>query len=313
MRFIKHFEKTEAYRFLCNKVNAARGQITSWSELRHSAGRLLTYYKGVKTLIEARMSFDRLFHDFKVVVLPSSSELTTALPRNNVTAQDMIGRMTSDNARAKNYKRIVQDLQRFGLDENVRSRVRSKSFCPIVHAEVLVHQSIVSDPELKDLHPVKFFDGYKYIGSSKPTCRLCHYYFAACADGIEVRQTSRNLYHNWRFPDIYPAEGEGAVRRRDKLLNKMLASIREDTFRTLDEKVPEKRPHDSNTDPTYKHGTSVGYTDGCVEDIAEALEGLSVEDTLIDGHSYSHDSQGGLTEADQEDDDDDDDGGVRIS
>ncbi|KUI55253.1 hypothetical protein VP1G_02669 [Cytospora mali] len=278
MRFVKELSRSETYRILRDKATTANGQNSPWGELRHAAGRLQSYLQGVKTLVEARKYWDRLFHDFEIVCLPSSTAIPSPLPRNNLRAEDIIGRMTSDEAKGRSYKRSVQDLQIFGLDEDIQKQVKNKNFCTIVHAEALVHQSIISDDDLKSLHPTKFFDSYRYIGCSKPTCRLCHYYFLACGDGVQVRQTHRNLYPNWRVPDIYPDQGEKAVKRRVEILSKMNDPIRKDTFRTLDDKVGERRPHDSNTDPTYKHGTSVGYTDGWNEDIDEDVDGEAAEE-----------------------------------
>ncbi|KAK7733312.1 hypothetical protein SLS53_008209 [Cytospora paraplurivora] len=314
MLFLKALSKTEAHNVLRDKANAHDGQATSWSELRHASGRLLSYFQGVRTLVEARKYWDTLFYDVRVVPIVSSDAIQ-ALPRNNLTAEAIIGRMTPDSERGLAYKRRVQELQHFGdLDQTIQAQVRNKCFLPIVHAEALVHQSIISDPdpgsELGSLHPSNFFNGDKYIGCSKPTCRLCHYYFEASADGIQVRQTHRNLYPNWRVPDVYQHQGEEAVKKRENIINKMLVPIRKDTFRTIDDKIPERRPHDSNTDPTYDHATSVGYMDERHERLLEGMGQLSIQNVERDEHaSASRDSRGGLTEADE---DDDDEGGVRL-
>ncbi|ROW17338.1 hypothetical protein VPNG_01321 [Cytospora leucostoma] len=316
MLSVKALSKTEAHKVLRDKANAHDGQATSWSELRHASGRLLSYFQGVKILVEARKYWDTLFYEFKVVSILSSDAIQ-ALPRNNLTAEAIMGRMTRDPERGSAYKRRVQELQHFGdLDHTIQAQVRNKCFLPIVHAEAIVHQSIISDPdpgsELGSLHPSNFFNGDKYIGCSKPTCRLCHYYFEACADGIQVRQTHRNLYPNWRVPDVYQHEGEEAVKKRENIINKMLVPIREDTFRTIDDKIPERRPHDSNTDPTYDHATSVGYMEEIHERLLEGMGQLSIQDGETDDDSSKFcDSQGDLAEVD-EDDDDDDEGGVRL-
>lgn len=287
------------------------GQAQPWGKLRHAAGRLLSYFRVVETFLEARKRWDRLFHEFQVLCLPSSTALVNPISRKDVTAEDIIGRMASDPGKEATYKGIVHDLQlKFDVDGEIRDEARKKKFRPIVHAEILIHESLVSDPELKSLHPVKFFDGNRYIGSSKPTCRLCHYYFTACADSIATRQTHRNLYHHWRLPDVYEHQGKEAIKRREDIMNKMIVWIREDTFHTLDDKVSERKPYDSNTDPTYSQGTSLGYTDGWNECIVEGMRQLRADDTESDDHIDLSDVQGDSTEADEEDDDD---GGARLS
>lgn len=310
MLSIKTMSKSEAYRTLREKANAENGQTSPWGELRHAAGRLLSYLQGVNTLLSARKQWDCLFHDFEVLWLPSSTALPNPISRKRVTSQEIVGRMTSDPEKAAKYKRSAQDLQHMGLDTEIRDQAQDKNFCPIVHAEILNHDSIISDPDLKSLHPSKFFNGYRYIGSSKPTCRLCDYYFSVCADGIETRRTHRNIYANWRVPSVYEGQGDQAVKRREAVLNKMLVRIREDAFHNLDDKVSERRQHDSFTDPTYDHGTSVRDTDGGNEDICDTLAQLTIEesDKNEPAPEARHDQEG-QTEADE---DGDDEGGVRL-
>ncbi|ROW04141.1 hypothetical protein VSDG_00958 [Cytospora chrysosperma] len=309
--FVRRLSKSETWGIIRDKANMENGQALPWGKLRHAAGRLLSYFHVVKTLLEARKRWDRLFFEFEVLCLPSSTALSNPISRKDVTGEEIIGRMTSDQGKAATYRRIVHDLQfHFDVDREVRAKTQAKKLTTIVHAEILIHESIVNDPDLQNMHPSKFFDGYRYIGSSKPTCRLCHYYFTACADSIVTRQTHRNLYLRWRAPDVYNDQGDKAVKRREGIINRMLVWIREDTFRTLDDKVSERRPNDSHTDPTYNRGTSLGYTEGWNECIIEGMRQLSADDTESDDHVELSNVQGGSTEADEEDGDD---GGVRLS
>lgn len=126
-----------------------------------------------------------------------------------------------------------------------------------------MHESIVTDTEGDSLHGARFFEGYRYIGCSKPTCRLCHYYLNATGDAIETRQTHRNLYANWRAPDVLRTGGaqqSRAEKRREDLLNTVVKSLRKDTQRVLTDKVAERKAHDSNTSRTYKRTFSLEYS-----------------------------------------------------
>ncbi|ROW03746.1 hypothetical protein VMCG_05375 [Cytospora schulzeri] len=306
---VKRLSKSETYTFLRDKANK-NGQVSPWGVLRHAAGRLLSYFQVIKTLIEARKQWERLFYDFKVVCLPSSSELHNPISRKDVTPKDIIGRMTSDAGKAESYNQIVQKLEQFDVEGRVRSQARNSNYRLTVHAELLIHQSITNDPDVKSLHPSKFFENNKYIGCSKPTCRLCHYYFAACADGIQIRQTHKNLYTNWKVPDVYKDQGEEAVKRRDGIINKMIVPIREDTFSTLRDKVAESKRFDTNTDPTYMAATSLGYTDVGIEDFSESLRLLSLDDAETSDHASPQDGQEGSTGPNEKDDDE---GGVKLS
>lgn len=296
MQFIKRLSRSSTYAVFRDKANSAQaGEDCPWAELRHAAGRLLNYFEAAQTLVEARSQsrWEPLFYEFEVVCIPSSQPIPNPIARKSVTAAAILGRMTPsfETANLEAYKHAAADLQQFKLDEKIRLQTNSRSFHPIVHAEVLVHESIVNDPDVSDLHPSKFFEGYRYIGASKPTCRLCHYYFLALRENIiQVRQTHRNLYANWRAPDVYHGQaeihGDTAAKRRDVILNNMVRSIRKDTYRTLSDKVSESKKFDSNTSPTYGPGFDTEYSslaeeaieERDVDDVASIMGQLDLED-----------------------------------
>lgn len=289
MIFIKDLSKSPVHKSLQEKAGSDSRQPSPWAELRHAAGRLLAYFHASKTLIEARRRWESLFDDFEVDYVCSSTLISNPVNNKSVTAEAIIGRMTGDATRMNTYKAHAEDLQRFKLDENLKIEATKPSFKPLVHAEVLVHQSILDEFGTTSLRSSYFFNGHKYIGSSKPTCRLCDYYFAASASGVEVRETHRNLYVKWRAPDVLSNQGGAAADRRKHILNRMLERIREDTFRTLSEKTPEKKQHDSNTDPTFpalNHGTSVGsgtvWRNADLDDIAESMNNLDLRGSSRD-------------------------------
>lgn len=286
MGSIQKLSKSSAYKTLRDKANSIQtGQINSWAELRHAAGRLLSYFEGVQTLVEAREQpqWAQLFHDFEIVCIASSQPHSNPIVgrRKRVTAAEILDRMTAsyDVSKLATFQAGAQELQRFDLDVNIRRQNDSKDFRPIVHAELLVYDS------LRDLHDVRYFNGYSYIGTSKPTCRLCDYYFRAVSritgDRVQVRQSHGNLYLNWRTPDVYINQ-IGAAERREKILNDMNVSVRQDTFRTLQDKMGMRKPHDSNTSRTYDRGpSSVEHSSVAEDDLDEVssmMGGASLED-----------------------------------
>lgn len=265
MRSIKKLSRSDMHRVFRDKANDAQvGEKSPWSELRHAAGRLLSYFEAAQTLVDARQQqgWDRLFYEFEVVCIPSSQPSSNPISRKHLSAEDILNRMKSTASLTVDgfagLQRCARDLQPFELDEKIRQQSASRKFLPIVHAEVLVHESIVTDPDVGDAHEAWFFGGYSYIGSSKPTCRLCHYYFRVVGDNVQVRRTHRNLYRNWRVPDVYEGQGniqgEKAEKRRENILNTVVKWIRQDTYRVLSNKMAEKKAHDSNTSRTYQRG-----------------------------------------------------------
>jgi hypothetical protein len=247
-------------------------QSECWSELRHVAGRLLSYLRAAKTLVSTSTRWPELFENYVVCHIASSIPgpyiFKGKHSPDRMTADRIIGCMTSDPKKMKEYKSHAQELQKFELDKSIRNKTNRQKFHPIVHAEVLLLDWLERDGGTR---ATRFFNGFRYIGCSKPTCRLCEYYFSVHASGVEVRSPHRNLYMNWRMPDVYE---EQAAEERKRLMNKILEFVRKDTFRVLVERVPQGKRHDSNTDPTYQLcSISVGRTED-LENLETGLKSL---------------------------------------
>jgi len=228
-----------------------------------------------------------------------------------MTAHGIIGRMTSNLDQQEEYRAHAEELQRVGLDQSLQTQAKKRTLRPIVHAEVLLLESLEGD---SGTHPSKFFNGYKYIGCSKPTCRLCCHYFSVHPSGVEVRPTHHNLYPAWRMPDVYKDQGPQAERGRSDLMNKVLFLIRKDAFRVLKEKLAEGKRHDSNTDSTYPRGSASVGSLGPMEDLMLSLSNLDI-------HSSDYkETMSSITEAGSFDEDEgfasevvrEDDGGVKL-
>lgn len=313
IKAIDRLYQSEIDGLIRNKTNEGRmNESECWCELRHAAGRLLSYLQAVKVLISTRKRWPELFENFEVRYIASSIPDQSPLRGNRLqlSAGDIIGRMTSDPKKMANYRAHAQELQKFGLDENIRSQAVGKKLRPIVHAEVLLLESLEKDG---GTHPSRFFNGYKYIGCSKPTCRLCDYYFSVHASGVEVRPTHRNLYPSWRMPDVYRDQGPQVEKERENLMNKILVRIREDTFRTLSEKLPERKHHDSNTEPTYPIDSISSWGPGDMEHLATRLGGLDIGSSEY-GAMYNFSETVSFDESNvfAAESDDEQDGGVRL-
>lgn len=218
-----------------------------WSNLRHYAGRLLSYMIGIRTLMTATQNSPRLVEQFEVESICSSNPDMNPLPKIRTTADEIMRRMVQDPAQAMSYSALLADIRSIDINETIQSTMAEATFRPIVHAELLVLQSLEKD-ELT--HPSKFFNCWKYIGSSKHTCRLCHWYFQEHGGGFQVRPTHGNLYINWKPPDVFQRDGEAAIKARENMLNTIVAHVRVEGLRTLCEKVPLGRLHDSSTGMT---------------------------------------------------------------
>ncbi|KAK6205714.1 hypothetical protein LQW54_008294 [Pestalotiopsis sp. IQ-011] len=228
----------------------------SWHELRHCLGRLLSYRQAAEILLGAFDRWPLLFTDFEVVTIPSSMKASRPLPRSDLTAEEIIINMAHDSEETGLYLRQAYDLQLMGLDDRIQMQVNRKIFRPVVHAEVALHTHLL---RIGVDHPSKYWNDYKYIG-------------------FAVRDSHDNLYATWQFPPTPIAEGRMGREASEELLEIMTVLVCNDAKRSLDERRPRGRDHDSNTHstiPSYlnvvSHGTS---TDSSSHGHVERSNGL---------------------------------------
>jgi hypothetical protein len=230
--------------------NMAKGG--SWSTLRHATGRLLSYQYAVQTLVHAHRIWANtdLFRDFDVESLRSSGSYPAqALNLNPDTAEAVINRGPGGPSRSQVYKDHAADLEPYGLSTELEQRLQQK-LDPVVHAEMLLHDWLSRTDG--GTQPYRFFNNWQYIGSSKPICRLCQHYFNVIATPVRFRSGHPNTYVNWRLPDIYvDKEDEESIARAKKIWYEILGQMKGQVYaavgRVLEEKVSDRKPHDSNT------------------------------------------------------------------
>ncbi|EFQ25964.1 uncharacterized protein GLRG_01108 [Colletotrichum graminicola M1.001] len=203
----------------------------------------------------------------------------------SMKAEGIVGRMTSDTEVIEVFRGFARDLQLQNLDARIETESTKNTFRPIVHSEILLLDNL---EKRGPITPERFFHGWMYIGSSKPLCRLCQYYFDMHRSGVKHRKSHLNLYTSWRLPDVLRSQGAKGVERRQNMINRMTERVRHDVFDLIQKRVqPMHRNHDSFT-------SSVRFTlDGrwamasTASDVASQMESLALED-------YEDDEQGGV-------------------
>ncbi|KAH8880810.1 hypothetical protein GQ53DRAFT_889572, partial [Thozetella sp. PMI_491] len=224
-----------------------------WRELRHFSSRLLAYKRAAEDLMVAGNLWPELFIDVEVVCIPSSDRGSNPLMTGPQTTAEILNRLIPADTRDK-YKELAIELQkssvssRQGIDEEIAAAWTKKSFRPIIHAELLVLNWL----EVNGLtRPEYFFNNWRFIGCSKPTCKLCFYYISSHHTGIQFRNRHPNLYLNWRMPEVVNESGqqtkEQLQAKHTDIIQKIMDPLRQDIIRTLSEKVADRRDHDSST------------------------------------------------------------------
>ena len=218
-----------------------------WCELRHYMARLYSYRDATEVIVDTSRHCRELFQDFTVDPIASSAPMARPITgAHRLTAAEIIRCMTPKDEDARHDLLLAEEMQKFELDSIIYNETKKNSFAPIVHAEILVYDYLSRHDITKSS---QFWNECKYIGSSKPTCRLCKYYFDSLphADGVEVRSTHGNLYLNWRLPDLPWKHGATAVGEQILLFDQLTRRVQIDARRTLQQKVPHGKQHDSDT------------------------------------------------------------------
>ncbi|KAK3948840.1 hypothetical protein QBC32DRAFT_268069 [Pseudoneurospora amorphoporcata] len=277
--------------FLRGKARADRDPTikTPWSELRHAFGRLHSYTVAVNVLISMRRRRQELFEDFEVVAVPSS--VRSSCPHVRRTVDGILKRFPEKMNMAEVYHASLPDEQKKAMEKKVKKygNGSKEMFKPYVHAELLLLNSILTE-EQRDGVTLRFFaeaDYDRYIGCSKPTCRLCKLYIDNHPSGVEFRGGHGNIYHEWRAPDICHGGGvnvEKAKKTRQNIHNKMLEALRERIRTTLADKVVERNHHDSNTTPTSSMGTrsSTCYQHLAAQAATDRMDSMSTTGAMDD-------------------------------
>jgi hypothetical protein len=286
----------------CSELTA-RNDWTPWHDIYHAIGRLLSYFTAVKVLLKACTYWPELFVDFTVAAIPSSRAPRDP-PSMRKCPDKIIPLMTHDKGLINFYRQNANALPLRGLEGLIREVTHHTLFKPIVHAEVLVDDSVRRDQRAAEANhePLRFFrqaEFGRYIGASKPTCRLCALYFECQADGVTVRPSHHNTYYKWRAPDVFVSDGERVKRERDETLRAMLAKIRTAVFQAIRDRSAPWARFDSNDTPT----------DPGVSDLTSQMSAMAVVDVTERGDTPDTVSSGsgGGVDADEEGSEDEED------
>lgn len=237
-------------------------------------------YRAADILVDAPIRWESLFEkDFKVCPVASSKAIRNPLDQNPRSAELIIRRMTNDQEMIDTYTLHAASLEERGykLEEGIKKGARAVH--PLVHSEILLADWLEKKTKASQEDPPQFFNEWKYIGTSKQTCKLCAYYFQETEgdkeewDKIQVRPSHQNVYLNWRMPDVFNAQGN---RKRNGVMHNILEKIRSEVFRLFRDQVSEWRKHDSATGTALARLVGPQRRDGT--DLSTSMASLSLSD-----------------------------------
>ena len=291
LRIFKQNQLTLAGKELANRAVEGRQMsnmpgIKCWSEMQHGIKRLLAYPESINFLLLAKEKWPQFFQGFAVSFISWSEPIKRPKRNKGMVAHNIIGRVVRQQDKIDLYRSFAEELQRFKLDDLIKEEYQDRGRNTVVHSEILVLDFLSRTGRLS---PENFFNGWMYIGSSKPTCKLCDYYFQSHYEinkvKIDYRPSHGNLYLAWRIPEADTLRGQETAEEKkewlgmqDKIRQKVLVKVRKDAFDIVKEKTPSLyRTNDSNTFSERLSIAGWGTTTVDVDDMASMMGQMDLD------------------------------------
>jgi hypothetical protein len=242
------------------ELGEAESRQQSFLLARHYIGRLGSHLKAARILTAAGWRMPDLFNNFTIRARPSPRPPSFPPPIDGLTTLDgIIKRMLPANSEeTPRYQEALATMDAmFNILDRLRTQFQDKHFRPRVHAELNLLEYFHRERLL-------FVDGDRFISCSKPACYCCYHYISLHPGGF-VRPSSHGVrYLNWRPPDLVNATDTREQNHQRDVLNKVIAQIRLDALRQIEQRRGPSLWHpDSTTGITHsqQHDTWVGGTD----------------------------------------------------
>lgn len=218
------FRDSESLRLLSGKVNAPQAR-REWSLLRHYIGRLGSWHRASRTLVEFARAQPHTFKRFEVGSIHTPKDVLAPRADDETNLQRILQRMFPTEPMEKLTRAIemLQRLHRTDIYGRVYEEYTNKNFKPRVHAETYLLEHFF-------LKGLGFVGGYRYIGCSKPSCYCCDLYFQFHPGNFVRRDSHGNVWMNWQPPLQSVGDGQ---KHTAPILTAMIEKMRRDVMNEM--------------------------------------------------------------------------------
>ncbi|KAL6897627.1 hypothetical protein GGI43DRAFT_97920 [Trichoderma evansii] len=237
-----------------------------WCKLRHYLGRLLSYRQASEIIVAAATTWPDLFKSYRVDYIPSAHQ--KRVPTPNTSDLSEIIPTALPGHEASDFASDIDVLKIHDLDNIIYEQLQHGRMRTMVHCEVHLHDYLVQKGKISS---ADFWNGTMFIATSKPPCRLCHYYFNSPTIDFQVQTSHMNLYPKWRLPDIPDVQGAEAKECYEELLQDIIEQMRHDMIQMLKQKEHKGKTNDSRTDSHSRVSTRISYLGDGLGNISGAL------------------------------------------
>lgn len=149
--------------------------------------------------------------------------------------------LPAESEKVSQYQEELATMDsKFNIQGRLLAQYQDKDFRPRVHAELIVLEFFYATQR-------PFVDDDRFIGCSKPACYCCYHYISLHPGGF-VRPSSHGIrYTNWRPPDLVNAADIGEKNHQRDVMNKLIAQVRLDTLRQIEQRKGPSPWHPDST------------------------------------------------------------------
>ncbi len=161
-----------------------------FARIRHFIDRIGSHLKVARVLVKAERHYPQLFVSYSIEIATQHLGFTSSSYRGKSSINGIINRMVTDPQACQYYQKELQSQnEKFHLllEKRIRDEYQNPKFKLRIHVEIILL-------DLFHRQKLRFWDGIRYIGVSKPTCFLCYQYFRAHSLQVQTSSCSNNLY-----------------------------------------------------------------------------------------------------------------------
>ncbi|EAS36470.3 uncharacterized protein CIMG_01824 [Coccidioides immitis RS] len=199
----------------------------------HYVGRLVVYLKCARALVDGALDLPQLLDGYQLRICESPNYVQSPLNPEQSTLAGIVGRMFQGSI----ADQTRSDLERLDIFCDIPEKLKDAcTFRTRVHAELLLVDKFRSNKW-------EFFAGDRYVGCSKPACFCCYHYINSLPERYFVAQCHNKVYTHWRAPDLTDIHDFSAAKVREDALNVVIAKLRTEVRRCIDDRPVRIRPH----------------------------------------------------------------------
>ena len=122
---------------------------------------------------------------------------------------------------------IVADAAgKLAYAQELLNELREKEQTCVLHAEIAVAHHF-------DSHDMRFIDGDRYVGCSKPSCYACTIYLGLQTPVFAHRPQHGNAWFRWCLPDVVDRDGNADASATIRLARDMASEVRKDIAKCI--------------------------------------------------------------------------------